>query len=319
MEIENYLRLGLDQMWDEARVGRVANGRSNAELFKALATDGDRIYHPCAQAYRRDEIPRGSVEHIEDWRETEVFAGTTRHVTTYVPHGLDADQPAPLMVFNDGLGYLDEAGSVRAAAVLDTLVHRGELPAMVAVFVMPGRPAHLEAPDPSDYSDPRRVPVSAQRCFEYDSVTDAYPKFLVEELLPDLEVRLGVRFIDEPSQRAIAGISSGGICAFNAAWHRPESFGLVLSHCGSFVNIRGGHHYPYLIRSTDRKPIRVFLTSGESDGDIVTGNWPLANRQIASALEFAGYEVRFEFGTGGHSLRHGGALLADSLRWLWQT
>lgn len=72
------------------------------------------------------------------------------------------------------------------------------------------------------------------------------------------------------------------------------------------------------MRSTERKPLRVFLQSGESDASIVYGDWPLANQQMARALEFAGYDVRFEFGRGGHSLRHGGALFADSLRWLWR-
>jgi enterochelin esterase family protein len=90
----------------------------------------------------------------------------------------------------------------------------------------------------------------------------------------------------------------------------------VLSHVGSFVNLRGGHQYPYLVRSTPRKPIRVFLQEGKGDVNIVSGNWVLANQQMASALEYAGYDMRFDFGDGGHSLRHGGAIFAESLRWL---
>ena len=125
-------------------------------------------------------------------------------------------------------------------------------------------------------------------------------------------------FSEDPTERTICGISSGGICAFNAAWHFPEQFGRVLSHCGSFTNILGGHNYPYLVRSTPRKPLRVFLTSGRRDADIVTGSWPLANQAMAAALAFAGYDYRFEFGEGGHNLRHGGALFAEALRWLWR-
>ena len=91
----------------------------------------------------------------------------------------------------------------------------------------------------------------------------------------------------------------------------------MLSHCGSFVNIRGGHAWPYLVRSTAAKPIKVFLQSGELDANIIYGNWPLANKQMTAALQFAGYDVRFEFGTGGHNLRHAGALFAESLHWLF--
>ena len=91
----------------------------------------------------------------------------------------------------------------------------------------------------------------------------------------------------------------------------------MLSHCGSFTNIHGGHNYPYLIRTTPRKPIRVYLTSGKNDAETPAGDWPLANQTMANALTYAGYDYHFEFGEGGHSVRHGGALFADSLRWLW--
>ena len=155
------------------------------------------------------------------------------------------------------------------------------------------------------------------RSLEYDTCSARYVGFLVEELLPTVEAELGCSLTNDPTRRAICGISSGGICAFSAAWHRPDVFGGVISHCGSFTNIRGGHNYPYLVRSTERKPIRVFLQSGALDGNIVFGNWPLANQQMASALEFAGYDYRFEFGEGGHNLCHGGALFADAMRFLW--
>lgn len=115
----------------------------------------------------------------------------------------------------------------------------------------------------------------------------------------------------------VCGISSGGICAFSAAWFRPESFGRVLSHCGSFTNIRGAN-YPYLVRTTEPKPVRVFLTSGQSDLDHAVGSWPLANREMASAFDYAGYDYRFVFGEGGHSLRHRAAIFADSRRWLFR-
>ncbi len=118
--------------------------------------------------------------------------------------------------------------------------------------------------------------------------------------------------------RAICGLSSGGICAFNAAWERPDYFGKVISHCGSFVDIRGGHALAARVRSAEAKPLRVFLQTGQHDLDILYGCWPLANRELASALDYRGYDHRFVLGEGGHSLAHGGALFADTLRWLWR-
>ena len=113
-------------------------------------------------------------------------------------------------------------------------------------------------------------------------------------------------------------MSSGGICAWTVAWERPDQFGKVLSHIGSFTNIRGGHVYPALIRKTEPKPIRVFLQDGANDLNNRHGSWPLANLQMAQSLGFAGYDHRFVFGDGAHNGKHGGAILPDSLRWLWR-
>jgi enterochelin esterase family protein len=73
-----------------------------------------------------------------------------------------------------------------------------------------------------------------------------------------------------------------------------------------------------MIRKAKKKPIRVFLQEGASDLDNLHGHWPLANRQMAAALKFAEYDYRFVMGDGGHNGRHGGAILPDSLRWLWR-
>jgi enterochelin esterase family protein len=157
---------------------------------------------------------------------------------------------------------------------------------------------------------------SGNRSLEYDSLGGAYARFLIEELLP--ATTGGLELWNQAAGRAIVGMSSGGICAFNAAWERPDTFGKVISHCGSYVNIRGGHHLPAAVRSNEARPLRVFLQSGVHDLDILFGCWPLANRELASALEYRGYDHRFVMGEGGHSLAQGGALFADTLRWLWR-
>lgn len=304
MDYETYRRYGLD-----GRGPLRANGRANAEIMRALDTPGDRSYHPCPEAYPRPGAPSGRVKSYPAWDRATVFAGTRRDLWIYTPPALEnvADEPA-LIVFNDGGGYLDRDGAVRAAAVLDTLANAGEIAPTVGVFVNPGALA--------DDADPEAA--MAQRSVEYDTVDDRYAAFLETDVLPFVEGALDRAVTRDPTRRTICGISSGGICAFNAAWHRPDLFARVISHCGSFTAIRGGHNYPSMVRRTARKPIRVFLQSGVNDADIVIGSWPLANQTMAAALGFAGYDYRFEFGDGGHNLRHGGALFAETLRWLWR-
>jgi enterochelin esterase family protein len=135
-------------------------------------------------------------------------------------------------------------------------------------------------------------------------------------MIPELEKKYAIT--KDPDGRAICGHSSGGICAFTVAWQRPDAFRKVVSHCGSFTNIRGGHNYPWMIRQTDNKPIRVFLQSGTNDNDNPRGNWPIANQDMASALKFKKYDYQFVFGEGGHNLKHGGSIFPETLRWLWR-
>lgn len=308
MDVATYRTHGLHRNFNEVNPDGVVNGRANAEIAKALDTPGDAHYHPCPEAMKRSDVPDGDVRSIRGYTATSVFPDTRRDVWIYTPSGLEQHAAPPgLIVFNDGAFYLARNGPVRATRVLDNLIAAGELEPLVGVFVMPG------ARDATQGERARRD----QRSVEYDSMTDDYARFLAEDLLPLVEQTVERSFAADPARRAICGISSGGICAFNAAWHRPDLFGRVISHCGSFTAIRGGHNYPYLVRSTPRKPLRVFLQSGAADADIILGSWPLANQQMASALDFAGYDYRFEFGTGGHNLRHGGALFADTLRWLF--
>ncbi len=163
------------------------------------------------------------------------------------------------------------------------------------------------------------------RSFEYDTLSDRYARFLLDEVLPGVEKEAHVTLRRDAAGRAIAGISSGGICAWTVAWERPDQFSKVLSWVGSFTNIAsgktlrdGGHNYEALIRKTPKKPIRAFLQDGANDLDNANGNWPLANQQMAKALAFARYDYQFVYGQGFHSNKHGRAILPDSLRWLWR-
>ena len=315
MDLETFQKHELHLAWgDLHEAGFKVNGRSNSEILGSLDTEGDRQYHPCPESFRREEVTSGIVKSFKDWSESSVFKGTRRNISVYLPNMVSRPvDEMRLIVCNDGPGYRSRNGAIRATQVLDNLIHDQEIPPTAAVFITPGLPEGIDNPEEGKRPDEKAM---RQRSIEYDTCNGDYLSFLVDEALPFVEKETGQSFSRDPSHKIVCGISSGGICAFNAAWHGPEQFGCVISHCGSFTNIRGGHNYPYLIRSTPRKPIKVFLQSGERDADIVTGSWALANKDVAAALDFAGYDFRFEFGSGGHNLRHGGSLFADTLRWL---
>lgn len=275
----------------------------------AAWAQSDDGYEFGPDSMRHEGTPRGVVsEHV--WRG-EVFPGTIRRYWVYVPAQYDAAEPAAVMVFQDGHAYVSETGDFRTPIVFDNLIHAGDMPVTIGVFIDPGHRKEELPPEPGWQPRPEN------RSFEYDTLSDQYARFLLDEILP--EVGQEYHLSDDPNRRAIGGISSGGICAFTVAWERPDAFGKVLSHVGSFTNIRGGHVYPALIRKGEKRPIRVFLQDGAGDLDNAHGNWPLANQQMAAALKFADYDYRFEYGEGGHNGRHGGAILPDSLRWLWRT
>jgi enterochelin esterase-like enzyme/sugar lactone lactonase YvrE len=251
-------------------------------------------------------VPQGKVT-PGVFAESKIYPGTRRDYSVYVPAQYSADKPASLMVFMDGAGYAKVDGSFRVPVVFDNLIHQKAMPVTIAVFVNPGT-VPAGKPGAKDRSN---------RSSEYDSLGDRYARFLVEDFLPVALKDLNVS--SDPKQRAVCGISSGGICAFTAAWVKPDQFGKVLSHIGSFTNIRGGWAYPGLVRKTKGapKPIKVYLQDGEDDLNNLFGNWPLANEDLAAALRFAGYEHKFVMTGGGHSGGPGGELLPEALRWLW--
>ncbi len=261
---------------------------------------------PGVDSFPKDGVPKGEITtHV--WKDSKVFPGTIREYHVYTPAQYDASKPCAVMVFQDGHAYLNPKGDFRAAVVFDNLIHAGDIPPVIGIFINPG---HLADELPAE---PWK---SANRSVEYDTLSDAYARLLLEEILP--EVAKTKNLTGAPDQRAICGMSSGGICAWTAAWERPDAFRKVISHIGSFTNIRGGDAYPGLIRKADKKPIRAFFQEGIRDLDNRHGSWPLGNLQMQAALTFAGYDFRYVWGHGEHNGKHGGAIFPDTLRWLWR-
>jgi enterochelin esterase family protein len=261
-------------------------------------------YIHTSDSERHTDVPRGQVS--QHHYRSKIFAGTSRDYWLYVPAQYRPGTPAGLMVFQDGQAYVAEDGAFRVPIVFDNLIHQRAMPVTLGLFINPGH-AGKSAPDSPWQSD--------NRSYEYDSLTEKYSRFIIEEMIIELEKTHDVS--SNPKHRAIAGMSSGGICAFTVAWQRPDCFHKVLSHVGSFTDIRGGHNYPFYIRQWAKRDIKVFLQSGTKDLETQFGNWWLGNLQMDSALAFRNYDYKFVGGEGGHDGEHGGAILPDSLRWLW--
>ena len=255
------------------------------------------------------DVPQGEItEH--QLSDSKVYPGTTRRYYLYVPKQYDPAQPAALTVFQDGHVYVKRDKKFRAPVVMDNLIHKQQIPVMIGLFVDPGRKQDASTKKSGGKSK------ASNRSVEYDTLSDDYVRFLMEDVLPKVESEYNIT--KDPSGRSICGISSGGICAFTAAWERPDAFSKVISHVGSFTNIRHGDTYPGIIRKTDRKPIRVYLQDGSNDLDNEHGNWPLGNQQMHMALRYKNYDHKFEFGGGAHNGNHGGAIFPDAMRWIWR-
>lgn len=280
---------------------RLALFTASTLLFCAFADD----YPLGPDSQRQPGVPQGIVTKYS-WNDSKVFPGTHRDYWIYVPVQYKPEQPAALMVFQDGGGYITEGGAWRAPIVMDNLIARGEMPVTIGVFINPGvMPAR--APD---------AIARFNRSYEYDSIGDRYSQFLLTEILPEVSKQYNIT--KDPNLRGIGGSSSGAICAFTVAWLHPEEFRRVLSTIGSFTNLRGGNVYASWIRKTEPKPLRVFQQDGNHDLNIFVGNWWIGNQDIASALEYAGYDTTHVWGTEAHNSKHGGAILPYALRWLWR-
>lgn len=263
-------------------------------------------WEPHPDAVPRDGVPRGKVEVMPTF-ESKLYPGTTRDWAIYVPQQYQSDQPAGLMVFQDGERLRNVSGRWRIPVVFDNLIAQGDLPPTIAVFINPGH----------EVSKPRQGNKHSNRGLEYDSLGDRYARFLTEEILPIVEEKYNIS--DDPRMRGIGGSSSGAICAFTVAWERPDVFGKVYSSVGSFVNLRGGDLYPALIRKSEPKPIRIYMADTSGDLDNRFGSWPWANQRMASALQYMGYDARFDWAEGyAHNADYGSSRFPDAMRWLWR-
>lgn len=251
------------------------------------------------------DVPKGELLKYT-FDQSKIFPGTTREVSVYVPAQYKPDKPACVHVNQDGIQF-------KANEVFDSLIHSGDMPITIGVFVKPG------VVNPPVENALQRF----NRSFEYDGLGDAYARFILDEILPDVETRKtsdgrAIILSKDGNDRSIGGSSSGAICAFTAAWERPDAFRRVFSAVGTYVGLRGGQNYSTLVRKYEPKPIRIFLEDGSNDLNIYGGDWWMANLALERSLVFAGYEVNHAWGEGGHNNNGGTAVFPEAMKWLWK-
>ena len=274
-------------------------------FFNVSAQTTDN-YQPGPDSKPQPGVPKGEVLKLS-FDKSKIVPDTVRDYWVYVPAQYKPDKPACVFVMQDGIRW-------EAPTVFDNLINKKEIPVTIGVFVSPGVVKTADANVALDRFN---------RSFEYDGLGDNYARFLLEELLPEVETKKTtdgrvIRLSHDGNDRAIAGASSGAIAAFTAAWERPDAFSRVFSSIGTYVDLRGGMRYPTLIRKYEPKPIRVFLQDGSGDLNIYGGDWWMVNQLMERALIFAGYEVDHVWGDGGHTGKQATAIFPDAIRWLWK-
>jgi len=278
----------------------------------------DIYYRLAPDALVEDGVPQGEIRGPFTL-PSQAYPGTQHTYWVYVPAQYDPAVPASLMIFNDGQAFKAPEGEVRAPVVMDNLIYRREIPVMIGVFINPGRRPDQPEPTPNNWGDR-----DTNRPTEYNTLDDKYARVIVDELLPVLYKEYNLS--KDPERHGIGGSSSGAIAAFTVAWERPDDFRKVLSNVGSFTNIRGGNAYPDIIRSSPKKPLRVYLVDGRNDNRGLRADgtydqsrdWFYQNVRIEQALTEKGYDVNYSWGIQRHGQKMLQTVFPDMMRWLWR-
>ena len=299
-------KVGASNLWYTP--ASLKTGRSHGFYYMVGgAKFGGQTDVPCygPESYEKPGVPHGKLSEKMVFK-SHIYEGMESNYWVYTPAQYKPDTPAALFVWQDGQGLVQRDGATRSQIVFDNLTAEGKIPVIVQVYIQPGM-----------------IGAKAMRSIEYDSVNDVYPRFLRDELLQEVYKNWNIR--KDSYSRAIAGGSSGGICAFNAAWQQPDQFSRVLSRIGSFTSIQwhpgeldGGNVYPNKIRKEPKRNIRVWLQDGSEDLENNHGSWPLQNLQMANSLKLMGYDFHLAFGNGTHNGAHGNSELPEELIWLWR-
>jgi len=217
-----------------------------------------------------------------------------RHVAVYVPARFRRNRRYPLLVVHDGYDYLRYAN---LQAVLDNLIHRLEIPPLIAALTQ-----------------------SPNRLEEYAG-HDAHSRFVAVELPERLQHSFPLHA--NPAARGLMGASFGAVASLHAAWRHPGRFGRLVLQSGSFAFSDIGHHrrtptfdpVARFVNEFRRRPgqpaERIYLSCGIYESLIYE------NRSLVPLLRHHGIEVRYEEVRDGHNWENWRDRLQSALTWLF--
>jgi enterochelin esterase-like enzyme len=327
---EMYQIAGTNLWYAPARIERLGTAHSFHYIVAHEKFGGSYdvpVYTP--DSYQHPDVPSGKLSE-KLTHTSKIYDGMKSDYWIYVPAQYDPKTPAALLVVQDGEDYIDREGKNKTLNVVDNLIAQKKIPVMIVVFINPGDISGLPGTTTYTFVEAYgkkwdRTLRDSMRSTLYDTVSDRYPRFLRDEILADVGTKYNIR--KDAYSRSITGLSSGGICSFNAAWQQPDQFGRVISWIGSFSSIQwkedpsnpdGGQDYPDKVLREPKRNIRVLLQDGSNDLDLRYGNWPFANLRMANALKAAGYDFHLSFGRGTHNSAHGAAEFPAEMTWLWR-
>ncbi len=244
-----------------------------------------------------------------------VYPGIKFQYTIFVPSQYQKGKPAALMIFLDGREWVTtpagtgtiawtDQGGWHADNVLANMIHSGDIPVTIAVFIDPGTPSGMFTGSGADNST---------RSTQYDHPDDKYSQFTLTEFLPDV-VLPNYDIVQDPNGWCGVGHSSGGVATFNMALLNPDKFHKALTFSASFPNTNGV--YPAKILTTPLEPIRYYLQT--SPNDLCCG-WYAQNMTAAADLKTMGYHYQLYIGTSPHFPSPADVEnFPEALRWMWR-
>jgi enterochelin esterase family protein len=190
-------------------------------------------------------VPKGKLEGPFLFK-SQILTNTVRRYWVYVPAQYTSDKSANVLVFQDGQRATNPEGALRVPQVLENLIHKGDIPVTIGIFITPGQRG-------GEYPDDLAMRNPNNRAAEYDSLSDSYARFIAKKCRGRQELQSD----KDPERRAI-GVSSGAILRYGGK-QRPDEFRNVISMIGSYTSIGyrakrdgqpmtpGGDLYPTLI------------------------------------------------------------------------
>ena len=247
-------------------------GFSNLFEVKGEANDFQRL----------KDVPHGKIEKV--LYQSTALGGITRRLHVYLPPNYDQiikKEKLPVLYLLHGGGDNDASWTTvgRANLILDNLYAEGKLKQMIVVMPAGHTPAKGSPMGAGPAEDP----------FCQDFIKDIIP--FVEKIYPVSTKR---------EDRAIAGLSMGGIQTLNLALWNPEKFGYVFPlSTGYFPPLikELEEKYDNVLKNPEIKNFKIFKIFMGGESDIAYKN----NINTMALFDKYGIKYQYESIDGGHT------------------